>query len=622
MRWNILSKNKSNAYKTIGINLALVFMIFAKPIGTEGAQKPSATKPPPASKKSTGTTAPSATPVQAPDSVDCSNACNMLQPFCATKAFSPEETEAIKKACMAKVQPNDCKESSDKFEKSLAEFKKACVDGGPYLNTLGKILNLDKSSIGGIDSCRVNATICADCSGGNGQFTIGNRETKLDCPQPKDSSSDSEDSENVNASSNVSSTLAGTQAALEAAMGKNISSTPLKAGSVSKDTKALMKDYENELLTCLPRNAEELKTMKDSLATPKKEAHELETTLLKAQKELSEIGQALTDKQNELNDNYETLNSEAQKAMEKLKAQLEEGLQKATQDITTSISNMETDIRRIEQSKRSAQIAYAEGLANLDRQCHAAALARVEALRKQMTEQMKTSTYTSGNFSKLMQSVGTSSRQKFQVKADEFFQDCRKDKAYRSSVESTERARKNTIDTANEEIAALRKKQDQARSELLQLRTTQSQKVLTQINQISQDASRKSALIQKELLTAQMKSQAKTSAAQAEIAVIQRKLGEEKAEINDTQTKLRLIRKSSGSNASTAPKEGSVDNAVSSLKEAERMAKEVINTCCSTGNDGRCKSACEFMGTNTEGCKPSAAPASGPRSSTGAPGSR
>ncbi|MGE0764442.1 MAG: hypothetical protein AB7N80_14295 [Bdellovibrionales bacterium] len=500
------------------------------------------------------------------------------------KSFENEKPEC--KEAMARMTNDtklkECKEEMKSFDDAYKDLRGSCGEARMFLNMFAKATDSSSEKRDEIGQCIDNVNRCVQCEPGSEDLLPGG--AKCGTLTKKDSDDDLyKDQTQQNGSQVLNSFMSG------------------MSGGAMGTSGLKREDLEKEVLSCVQRSAEGLTDIRTRVKDYRKEIRAEEKELLDAQADLAEINQAVQNKRNAAQDRAEEIQSKSTEAIDRIKDKLDEQTQAALSQYTANNNAMETDIRRLERAKVQAELAYTESVVNLDRGCHANALARVETYRKEMLDLMKQSAYTSGNFNQLMTGVGRSSRNKFQILAKKFYDECKNDRAYKSVVESSQRAKKNAVDTANEEIAAIRARQKQATQEINQLRTTANAKAMKDMTRVSTEMTKALTALDRETQAESRKATQKLMTKGLEVNALGRNVAESRADLEEDQERIRLAKKYGRS--STGIKEGAVDKAISSAQAAQVRAERAAASCCiDASSDSQCKQACSFLGSAGLAC--------------------
>ena len=507
--------------------------------------------------------------------ISCINDVNAKKP--------PEQWSAKCLADIEKGSParKDCKADNAEFQKSMGELRTSCGEAKLFLNLFSKGAGVPSEGRDDISNCIDNSDRCVHCEAGS-EDIVGRSDLKCGVLSTTD---DPDDLYKDNA------TGSGTQV-LNSIL---TSATGMSTGASTESLKNKTRIQE-EVLSCVQRSAVGLSELRTLGQATRKELRADEAELVEEQAKLAEINQAVTDKRNSAQDRAEEIQSKTMAAINDVKSRLDNRIQEAVSNWTQGNMNMETDLRRMERAKIQAGDVYTESILQLDRGCHANALARTEAVRKEMMDLIKQNAYTSGNFQALMNGVGNSNRKKYQAMANEYYSDCRGDRAYKSVVESSARAKKAAIDTANEEIAALKTRQQMARAELDQFKTAENTRALTEMQQMSTNMTKALAALDREIDAESKKSQQLLMTKSMKLNLLNRNISESRASYEEDQERIRLASRYTGS--STGIKEGAIEKATAAIDNTRARARSTEASCCfdsdPTVNEG-CKSARSFL---------------------------
>lgn len=194
---------------------------------------------------------------------------------------------------------------------------------------------------------------------------------------------------------------------------------------------------------CPALAAAELKTWQDEYKDAKKIVEDLQTKITKLTEELDTIKIDAQKKNTELQDKAEEVQADAKKSAKEATQKLEEAEKKMAEDIESingEIAKENAGLRQLDIGLVQAETALSDRISQLNLSCHASALQRVDAERTQQLKEMQNSTYSAGDMNNLMNGVGLSSRQKNQIKVDEYYIFCQKDRAYKATIESAQKA--------------------------------------------------------------------------------------------------------------------------------------------------------------------------------------
>ncbi len=496
------------------------------------------------------------------------------------------------------IDENKCKTASDEFQKARSALTTACSKAGGVLN--GVIRGLGEVDTEGthLNKCERNIVRCLHCASGT---TIDYYGKSIGCGKIGEETDEDDESETSNLTTSLLTSMNG-----------QASAAALAAGNLA-GMKLSKKDADAEALTCVPTRAEDLESLKKSVSERKKDLRDQRKELVEAQADLAKAQSDYQQTQNELRGESEALEERLKDRVESIKRKLEAAESKLTETVAklqAEFDKGQAEIQRIQRQKNQAEMALVEAQANLDRQCHATALKQMDDHRKEQRKLMKKKLYTPGGFNSVLSGSGKSEREKDRARVAGYYNDCRADEAYRSSLESAKRAKAFAIQTADGEIAIIQQGISRIQDAVKQLQTTEREKVNQQALkelQLEQDAytKRVDALNRKVQLESQRFQQDILNRNQ-KIALLNSQLADDQNELDDELAQQRMIRARAGS--ATPGKPGSAEEAIGAFGEVRLKAIAYAAACCIEGGEGStsdCTRACQINGksANDAECK-------------------
>lgn len=308
----------------------------------------------------------------------------------------------------------------------------------------------------------------------------------------------------------------------------------------------------------------------------------------------------------------ETIDEDAQKVVteaKKVRTEMNAELQNAQKDIRNRVAQLLDGIDRIEEQIIStdkayddAYNAYLNALAQLDQQCHAAALNRLNAMQTQMQQMIDRSTYSVGSFNNLVGKVGVSDRKKAQVMLNRDFQRCKNDPSYKATADAAKRALDGARRAADNAKKALRERQDKMR---LAIKDAGERELPEQSKRILEAATDRLAELQDKLNSLEKKKvNAINDAAQKKqenmkrIALATQEADVAEQTLKQYQAYLNEKMVASGGAPTNA---GKVTEAMSALATVRAAAQTVVAACLCDGdagaatNAGHCRRACDIV---------------------------
>ncbi len=330
----------------------------------------------------------------------------------------------------------DCAKLSDDLKKVVGEYTKACGEAIPIFKGL---------------SALIGEPAVPSCAGYINQ-----------CANPKAASPDGSEDDDDDSSSGIG------------ARGKQ-----KKRGSEE------LKELTEQARLCNLPPGSEYKEAKENMKQYKKERAKLEEKQRDAQTDIMEMAQEQKSAINKLDDRAEQTRLQfAAKQREILaqKTNKENQISAAILQIEAEAEEMRVNVDRIKLAQTEADIALAEAIGQIERQCHAEALARTEEHRKSVLEQMKNSTYSPGGQSNLFQGVGSSLKAKLKKLASDYFKDCKGSDMTKELMRASKNRKALAVAKAETEIQSMNSKIDRAKAKIASLQTKERAAVLQEAN--------------------------------------------------------------------------------------------------------------------------------------------
>jgi hypothetical protein len=450
-----------------------------------------------------------------------------------------------------------CKSHMDRFEKARSEFSASCNKSLRTMKSMGSVLGETKDR-----SCAGYIERCNECA-----------ESETAC-----GSIDEDDDEGDSRSS---------------------SATPIGglAGRSSNHESEAYKRVMEDARQCVLPDGDEFKDANTALKDHRAKRNELEEKQQESQEKFMDM---IGKQQNDLKDlelDAEAKRLKAEDAMKKVKEKQEGEEAKIIQGIVQlemDYNKIDANIRRIERAKIQAEISYVEAQAQLDRNCHASALAQTEQKRQEDLDNYKNSRLTSGGAKQLFQNLGASKRSGYQAFARKKYENCLDSAMYKSAKASSARAKDQAIGSADDEIETLRMDQRQiveSRARLQKDAREQSLKKLEQdmtsvkkmmehdFKRIDNEYAR---LTNKSAMDL-MNSATKTNKINADLARMGREIEHEEAVVAlGRRVKL--------------GKENTIESSQESLETLRTIAQQAAPACCNPNNtNADCKLACSYL---------------------------
>ena len=199
-------------------------------------------------------------------------------------------------------------------------------------------------------------------------------------------------------------------------------------------------------------------------------AKDAQQTVTDKQKEIADLEARNGDIDRQLRSTIEGIDEDAQAVADDadtVRQEMNQQMRAAKGDARNRVAQLLDSMDRIEEQIIStnkayddAYNAYLNALAQLDQQCHAAALNRLSAMQTRMQNLIDKSTYSVGSFNDLVGKVGVSDRKKSQAMLNRDFNRCKNDPSYKASADAAKRALDSARKAADNAIASLRKRQD------------------------------------------------------------------------------------------------------------------------------------------------------------------
>ncbi|MCB0385361.1 MAG: hypothetical protein KDD43_08210, partial [Bdellovibrionales bacterium] len=199
-------------------------------------------------------------------------------------------------------------------------------------------------------------------------------------------------------------------------------------------------------------------------------AKDAQQTVTDKQKEIADLEARNGDIDRQLRSTIEGIDEDAQALADEadtVRTEMNQQLRAAKGEARNRVAQLLDAMDRIEEQIIStnkayddAYNAYLNALAQLDQQCHAAALNRLMAMQTRMQEMIDKSTYSVGSFNQLAEKVGVSDRKKAQAMLNRDFNRCKIDPSYGASADAAKRALDSARKSADNAIASLRQRQD------------------------------------------------------------------------------------------------------------------------------------------------------------------
>lgn len=472
-------------------------------------------------------------------------------------------------------QLDDCKSEYNKFREATNKFASACGDAQfkGDASALFKNLGIDASDSESLRSnfhCAHEIEVCTSCATGDSALIFGHQ---VNCGAANpDQSLEGDDSSSVlNTAASSVSMLTG--------MGPGNSSR-----ASDESGRRRYEEMKRGFLTCRPRSLEELREIRKEAKDAKKALRESQKEQSTLQNEIVTINQKRSDKFNTFADRAAEAQRRAEKGVEAIKESLEDNEKQVVANIMrmqADNDNIEADIRRLERTKIQAEVAFKEAEANLARGCHGMSLARVEKLRETLIQQAQQSQLSSGGFGQMMKSLGTNSRQRFQALAQKYYRECQQDRAYKSALQSAERAKQFARSTADDEVILLRQKQQTIAKQIQTMqsadRTSTLNRAYSRIETIRADLDRTLKQLDRDQNTMSQNSMQEMFAKMGEVTQKSADVAQDQAEYSWQQRLVDLDRQYGGG---TAPKEGAVTKAFAEYRSVRTAASAAAGMCC------------------------------------------
>ncbi len=352
---------------------------------------------------------------------------------------------------------------------------------------------------------------------------------------------------------------------------------------------------------CPSLAAADLKTWQDEYKDAKKTVEDLQNKITKLTEELDTIKSDADKKNVELQDKSEEVQANAEKSVKEIKEKLQDSQKQMAEDIEKlngEIAKENAGLRQLDIGRVQAQTALADQISRLNLSCHTAALQRTENERIQRLKQMENSTYSAGDFNDLMSGVGLSSRQKNQLKVDEYYVQCQKDRSYTMAVDSAKKA----LEIANQQAAEGRRSINDRittlNNKINTIKTTEANKDLQRaydrMVEIQKIMDKELNKLNRDKMQSEQQFTRKYASKARELQQQQARLAEEEQYLK--QKKQYLAMKTQMSKGTSSTTQDKVVDAMSKYTSLSYAAKRVAKDCCSGGSKaGICEQTNNYM---------------------------
>jgi len=477
--------------------------------------------------------------------------------------------------CGGSSSTRKCETSVRSFETAKKDFIRACADA-----------KVKPGGRAGDIACAESMRRCTSCGGGEDSESLRSDVTCESAEVASDSGSSSAD-----IVGSIQKSIAG-------------------AGSSSTEIVDMTPNVSEErarYANCPALAGAELKQWQDEYKESKKTVEDLQTKITKLQQELSDMQGKAEEENTKLQEQADDVQTKAKEDAQKAQENLEDKQREMAEQVTKlndEITKENSALRQMDIGRTQAQTAFADTVSRLDLQCHASALQRLEAERQKKLQQMEKSEYSAGDMNSLFSGVGLSSRQKGQQIANDYFEFCKRDRAYTMALKSAQAAFNLSLEQAAEgrrniqsRIQALNDRIDMIQKtdayrnmqrtydHLVKIQENMNKaldKLTRQKNQIQQQYTRNYQLKNKELQQQQAK------------------LAEEENYLKKKKEFLAMKTKASKGIATTEDK---VSDAMGKYSDLNFQANAVKNDCSCISNPqaGSCTAVLTFLNIDTIG---------------------
>ena len=203
---------------------------------------------------------------------------------------------------------------------------------------------------------------------------------------------------------------------------------------------------------------------------------EAQQTVQDKKKEIVDLEERSGEIDRDLRNTVESIDEDAQKLLDEassIRNRMKESLndrqsqtQNAIYKILDEIDKIDGQIISANKAYEDAYSSYLNTLAQLEQQCHAAALQQLNARQIRVQQQIGKSKYSVGSFKSLASRSGVSDRKRAQRLVAQSFRQCKAGRTYKASAAAAKRALKSAQKSIKNTNKALRLRQDKLQQRL------------------------------------------------------------------------------------------------------------------------------------------------------------
>ena len=336
--------------------------------------------------------------------------------FCSTEKDKDKCLRELLQSCKKGNSGSKCDQARNEFSSAQRDFVKACGKGN--------------MSLGG--GCEAQVNKCMRCMGGSSEGDCDDMSVdlkELDRQLPTDIAADLRNK--------LSGGVVGYNDALK--ITPNLSKVKMKYGNcpalAGADYKSLQKEVEDG----------------------QKKVDEARKKIPKLQQEMTDMQAKLKEEQAKAEDRLNEAKMEWQKSRDEIDEKLfkdQEALRDQLQKLRDSYNRGRDSITQLGWKKNEARIRRDQDLSALKLKCNELALTQVQQLRNYNFEKMKQNMNTAGDFGAMMQQAGLSTREQYQERAKDNYNNCLKSNIYTEGEKTINATYTNTVKTIDEQVAA------------------------------------------------------------------------------------------------------------------------------------------------------------------------
>jgi hypothetical protein len=465
----------------------------------------------------------------------------------------------------------ECKPAMEAYNKAVNDFKSSCSSAEPILKELTSVIGMPKFT-DFPTYCTALVNQCRKCAG------------LAECDSESSLLDDDEDDE------------------------PSANPNTIGAGGSRKDTQRYKESLTKGLKMCRPPTGDDYTAARDRVREYKKDRAKLEEKARDAQLDITKVAQSQTEAKNKLDDQAEAMQlrmEEKQRALKAAARDRENKIKEVILKIEADVKGLEINMERLKLQQVEADITLAEALTQLDNQCHAQALVKVEEHRKQVLKAIETSSYTPGGQSNLFSGVGKSMRQKFKKLAADYFKEC-KDSELTKNLKQAARNRKSLADSrAQAEITGMQDAIKRLQAQAKELQTTERQAAMQEqleaLQALQKEANANYTKLERRRGEVGSEAGMKMMEASQKLSFAQAELAREAGDIEEDQALVSIGRRFSLGRS--GDKGSDIAKASEDYEAVYHAASPAAYACCmpkegstATGPDTQnCKSACKFL---------------------------